>query len=192
MKINKIVDKSHFVWVQTIAMIALCVTLAGGLLSCDRTKPFVVDYGDFKGTQWKLVHIIPQNIHELEYPLILENTILEPHDCDTCFTITFDAERKGYATGISILNTMEFRILMDSEYPEGGFPWCKVTVTELDEPFDGNLYSELMSSVTRHYADNVSEGPFLVLSVGDISHIFYNLVFECKDPNFKLINRHKR
>lgn len=161
---------------RKITAIALCFMLAAGIVSCDnkpcRDKQLCIKLKDLRGTHWRLAFIAPNG--RPENPIITELTILEPQDCDTCFTLTFDAKRTGYITGISILNTVNIQIFIGSDYPKEGFPEVKVSVTELDEPFDGNLYSDFMRSVTRIAFTHRR----LDLSVGNSTHIFYHLEFE--------------
>ena len=129
---------------KKLKYITIALLIAAAMSSCwIIPSPYKECWDEFRGTQWRLAYIAPNAIHLLEHPLIVERTILEPHDCDTCFTLTFDAKKTGYITGVSILNTVDVQILRGPELPD-----IKVSVTELDEPFDGNLYSNLMRSVT--------------------------------------------
>ena len=88
------------------------------------------------GTQWKLRYI-----HDMTGELP-EQILLESLDCDTCYTLTFDADKKWHISGVSILNTLSIEFSSFYKPPE-----MNITVTDMDEPFDGNLYCSLLRSV---------------------------------------------
>jgi len=123
--------------------IVLCVMLAGGLVSCDDKfwgRPYKEKMSELRGTKWKLDYIISE-----EKPG--KQIILEPQDCDTCFTLTFDAKEKWLISGISILNTVRM------QFQNFGRPEMDILVSDMDEPYDGNLYSSLISAVSGITSD---------------------------------------
>ena len=146
---------------RNITAILLLVIFAGCVYSCDNKRPPPsIRLDDLRGTQWKLDYILRQ--YSSDDPII----ILEPQDCDTCYTLTFDTKKTGYITGVSIINTVDIQLL----------PIPNVSVTELDEPFDGNRYSDLMRSVKNY-------NPFgFSLIVGDSSRNNYHLFFKRITP----------
>jgi len=121
-----------------------------------------------KGTKWKLKSVNYRGKFE----------VFEPNDCDTCYTLTFDTETTGH--GISILNTINITRNSDKLYLVD-----KITVTELDEPYDGNLFSDLMRSVNMIALESVG-GRFGTTLGLDIRE--YNpgrnatLIFKLLDP----------
>jgi len=158
--------------------IALCVTLTGGLASCDEKfdrllgRPQKISLDKHRGTQWKLAYVDPNGVYDLEHPLITERTILEPHDCDTCYTLTFDDKKTGYITVVSILNT----IIIQTN-PSGILQTIDF-VTDFDEPYDGNLFYNLMKSVRT-----IDAGAGAVsVSVRDATQTSHFLVFEQINP----------
>ena len=158
---------------KQIKYLAIVLLLAGGMVSCSKNPSVhTVPWEELKGTQWRLYEILRNYGHPDD------STIkLEPRDCDTCYTLTFDAEKTGYITGVSILNTVEIQVLLGSEYQGIGFPMVKISITELDEPFDGNMYSDFMKSLRRVCSTRTNLG-FLDLTVGDVDRIYYLIVFE--------------
>jgi hypothetical protein len=59
-------------------------------------------------------------------------------------------------------------------------PDVKISVTELDEPFDGNLYTDLLRSATQMTASDMD----VCIWVRDLTtgKIFYHLVFKPISP----------
>jgi hypothetical protein len=107
--------------------------------SCTK-KIYKVTWEELKGTQWKL-YAIDDNTTGTRM-------ILEPQDCYTCFTLTFDLDYKGHVslTGISILNTINIQFYFPDPSSEA---IVNVQITDLDEPFDGNLYCDIIRFVTN-------------------------------------------
>ena len=65
--------------------------------------PYVVDWEELKGTQWKLYSIDHNERGRIE---------LEPKNCEDCYTFTFDKEETGWLlSGISIQNPVNTRKL---------------------------------------------------------------------------------
>ena len=117
-----------------IKLLAIVLLLAGGLASCSNELDICWD--GLKGTQWKLAFI---NDISGEH---FKKLILEPHDCDTCFTLTFDAEKRWYISGVSILNTFSIHMRSGEQID------MEVFMTDnMDEPYDGNLFSSLIRFV---------------------------------------------
>ena len=108
--------------------------LAGGLVSCQGR---LVYFAPFAGS-WKL-HAIQLWCDEIGDFHWVE---IEPKDCDTCYTLTFD--EKGEAHGISIFTRVHLvRVLL-----EGNILGHKaVFIDEQDEPFDGNLYRQALKDM---------------------------------------------
>jgi len=155
---------------KLILLLAFLVALS----SCAKPERHEVPWEDLKGTQWKLYEI-RRNYGHSDDRIIK----LEPQDCENCYTLTFDEEKTGYATGVSIENTVDIQVLLGSEIPETGLSMVKVSVTELDEPFDGNQYCDFMRSVTIIF----STGFQLELYVfDDDNRINYLLIFERINP----------
>ena len=126
---------------RKVAAIALCVVTAGGLASCGDCEGFLrkcskIDQDLLRGTRWKLEYVYFGDIDSVG-----RRTILEPKDCDTCYTLTFDAKEKYKITGVSILNTVSI------QFQHFGRPKMDILITDLDEPHDGNLYTSLIRSV---------------------------------------------
>jgi len=129
---------------RRFAVATLCIFTAVMLIlagSCNCGGWFsncLKDDGDWlSGTQWKLEYIVDFTGGSYE------RVKLAPQDCDTCFTLTFDAEKKWYISGVSILNTfsIQFSSYISTEVMD-------ILVTDMDEPFDGNLYCSLIRLVT--------------------------------------------
>jgi len=118
---------------RKITAIALWVILVVGMTSCN--KRLDVCWSVLRGTQWKLEYIGDTSKGPIEM------IILDPQDCDTCFTLSFDSEKEWHISGVSILNT--FSIQWSREQPD-----MQILMTDMDEPFDGNLFSSLIKSVT--------------------------------------------
>ena len=172
-----------FILKSNITAILLFVIFAGCVYSCSKPPPKVScdelekwwESEQYVGTKWKLAYISSRNYVSGDS---FENIVLEPQDCDTCYTLTFDAERTGYITGVSILNTLNIQVLLGSEIPEKGFPNFKVFITELDEPFDGNMYCYLIKSARSiHWAP----GYELYFTVGQ-PHTTHMLFFKRINP----------
>jgi hypothetical protein len=98
------------------------------------TGPYIVNWEELKGTQWKLYSIDHNKRGRIE---------LEPKDCEDCYTFTFDKDEIGwFFSGVSILNTVNIRI----GYVENR-EVVEVLITEKDEPFDGNLFCSTLKLV---------------------------------------------
>lgn len=151
---------------QNLAAIALCVILAGAIYSCGgcwphKCKPAsceesaeILRLDHLVGTKWRLDYIYRDYGRE-------KNIILETHDCDTCYTLTYDMIDEagiGQINGVSILNTVNIQLDPCS------YPTLKISVTELDEPSDGNQYSSILRSV--RIISTTWDGDQLVLSGG--------------------------
>jgi hypothetical protein len=138
-------------FLQKMTVVTLCVCiLFFAAVGCDKKdKKKDIEWDGFMGTQWRLMHIeiIPTG----------ERIILEPQDCDTCYTIAIDAEKRLYISGVSITNTFSIY----SSYPNS-----KVLIEDFDEPFDGNLFSSHIRSVTGHSFGSWPdmEGIFLLIT----------------------------
>ena len=132
----------------------LLIVIVVALSSCSKKKIYEVTWEELKGTQWKLDHVVRNHPHEDHDD---RRIIIEPQDCDTCFTLTFDAERIGYLTGVSILNTVDVKILTGSDFQQNR-PNAIVSVTDLEEPFDGNKYCDFLRSVRTIYCDHAELG----------------------------------
>ena len=163
--IKEIVDKNPFAQIRMVTVFALCVVLACGLASCgekfDRLlgRPHKISLDKHRGTQWKLVYVNPNNV------------IFEPQDCDTCYTLTFDDKKTGYITVVSILNT----IIIQTSH--SGILQTIDFVTDFDEPYDGNLFYNLMKSVRT-----ITPGAGMSVSVGDATRVSHHLEFEQINP----------
>ena len=91
---------------------------------------YIVTWEELRGTQWKLYSIDHNERGRIE---------LEPKDCDTCYTFTFDKDETGwFFSGVSILNTVTIKM---------NYPKIEVLVTGSDEPFDGNLFCSALRLV---------------------------------------------
>ena len=157
---------------RKIVAVALCVMLTGGMTSCLK-PPDKIDLGELRGTQWKLSYIV--DTYDGQYKRI----ILEPQDCDWCYTLTFDSEKKWYASGISTLNTVSIEFL-HLERPE-----MKILVTDLDETNDGNYYTSLIRSVSGiTWIASDSESSLILFVYNDPDRIFstHTLHFERITP----------
>ena len=146
---------------------AILLILAGGLASCKDNELIIDNIGmepnrhpalPLAGTMWKLESV---NFGD-ERGIV----ILEPRDCDTCYTIVFDTD--STASGLSIIN----RVNIFRPHFKGGCITSiqrptrnihngstLITVTNYEEPFDGNLYSTMLREV--HSIDH--EGPRLFI-----------------------------
>ena len=156
---------------QNLTVIALCVILAVVMSSCNDKFPLKINWDGLKGTQWKLEYIVDMSGGSYE------KLILAPQDCDTCYTLTFDAEKKWYISGVSILNTLsiEFSILLSSSAD------MDISVTDMDEPFDGNLYCSLIRSVTGINTD-VKNSLILFIKNKDTGSNSYILIYKRLNP----------
>ena len=71
----------------------LLIALTGSFSSCNNCswplKCKEISWDGLRGTQWKLEYIVDMTGGSYE------RVILAPQDCDTCFTLTFDAEKNG-------------------------------------------------------------------------------------------------
>jgi len=116
-------------FLKTLTLLAVLLSLVVGT-SCYRDPLLRVHYDG----NWKL-----EGIDFGDEQGFVE---LEPKDCDTCYILTIYDKNGNVAHGISISNTVEI-----IETWNNGFE-RKVTITEGDEPFDGNLYCEALKSMT--------------------------------------------
>ena len=156
---------------RKVTEIALCVMLAVGLVSCGEceglfSKCLKMDYDLLRGTRWKLEYVIFRDIDSFG-----RRTILEPKDCDTCYTLTFDAKEKYKITGVSILNTVSIQF-QHFERPE-----MNILVTDLDEPQDGNLYTSLIRSVSNISGDaRNTESTLTLFLVPSYNYLHYKRI----------------
>jgi hypothetical protein len=90
-----------------------------------------------KGTKWKLEGIVNEQTDEMQ--------ILEPTDCEQCYTLEFETDTTG--TGYTTTNIM-FINLKQSPYL-----W---TGTEVGEMGDGSLFSDALMLTTHYEYDNES------------------------------------
>ena len=175
-----------------IQIIAIVLMLAGAIYSCDCWPPKqcppevpceeiaeILRRDHLVGTKWRLDYIHKDYGRE-------KNLILEPHDCDTCYTFMYDMIDEagiGHISGVSIRNTVKIQLNPCI------YPLLKVSITELDEPFDGNLYSKILGSV--RIINTAREGDPLVLSGGGSRTLIedkpystdeYSLFFERINP----------
>ena len=91
--------------------------------------PYIVTFEQLRGTQWKLYSIDHNTRGRVE---------LEPKDCETCYTFTFDEDETGWQFfGVSIHNSFNIKIN----------PFLEVLVAGEDEPFDGNLFCSTLKRV---------------------------------------------
>ena len=105
------------------------------------TLPYVVTWEE--GTQWKL-YSIDHNERG--------RTILDPEDCDTCYTLLLDRDETGWKfSGKSIQNPVNIKITHDEFYQ-----YVEVLVTGSDEPFDGNLFCSTIKLVNIIVCDGRS------------------------------------
>jgi hypothetical protein len=81
------------------------------------------------GTFWKLDGIVDVETNEVK--------VLEPKECDICYTLAFNTDSSGY--GKSSTNQMQFDFSR-KEYPVG-------TMTEMGEIGDGYLFSDLLRKI---------------------------------------------
>ena len=165
-------------------ILVVLMIFAAGLTSC--SEPISkIDWNKYRGTQWKLsyVHLnmkrdsINSEAMRLidPYNRVMDNrTMLEPKDCATCYTLTFDAKRTGYLTFVSIQNIINVQLP-----PHSTIPITLDIGTDLDEPYDGNLFSNLLKS-TQHIVD----GAGVHVLVGDSTRrtCFFILFFEQIEP----------
>ncbi|MDR2916603.1 MAG: hypothetical protein LBV74_17540 [Tannerella sp.] len=99
----------------------------------DNNQMYAVLWKDLIGTKWKL-YSIDHNTRGRTY--------LEPKDCETCYTLSFDKGKIGWTlSGVSIKNTINIK-LYDPEFPN-----IVISVTEKDESPDGNLYCSIIKNV---------------------------------------------
>ena len=110
---------------STTKQSVILLILASAFYACKTLLP--PEPSPLIGTKWKLDNI----------RIYREIIVLEPNDCDTCFTFTFDTDTT--AVGMSILNTINIS-------KSGGR--IAITTTEYDEPYDGNLFREIMRKST--------------------------------------------
>jgi len=146
------------------ALSAVLLMLAKTFTSCERGPyEFTVE-----GT-WKLAHVQFYN-GEGDF-FIVE---LEPKDCDTCFVFTFvevDFGNRVVMEGTSILNTIR---IVETPVPYG-HPHIEVTITDGDEPFDGNLFTEALRSATHIFYR--SSRMYIAFAENADAHIQNLLVF---------------
>ena len=116
---------------------AILLSLIGGVVSC--TKPFPEPFPP-AGTKWKLEGINYQDGQGV--------IMLEPKDCDTCYTFVFDTDSTAF--GISIIN----QIKLFRPYRSGS-P-AITTMSEFEEPFDGDLYCALLKHIHSIVIDRES------------------------------------
>jgi len=96
--------------------------------------PYVVTWDELKGTKWKL-YSIDHNARGRK--------MLEPEDCETCYTLTFDKDETGwFFSGVSIKNSVNIRMKYN-----GFNHYVEVLITGEDEPFDGNLFCSTLKLV---------------------------------------------
>ena len=99
------------------------------------TVPYYgVSWDELKGTKWKL-YSIDHNDRGRKF--------LEPTDCDTCYTFTIDKET-GWLSGISIQNKVNIKITF---LDHTRFFNIEIVGSELNEPYDGNLYCNTLKIV---------------------------------------------
>jgi len=97
-------------------------------------EPYIVTFEELKGTQWKLYSIDHNTRGRIE---------LEPKDCETCYTFTFDKDETEWQfSGVSIHNSFNIKMKFN-----GFNHYLEVLVTGEDEPFDGNLFCNVIKLV---------------------------------------------
>ena len=148
------------------AFSAVLLVLVVGLLSCDSNevhyscdslfipceRPEDLKPIPLEGTIWRLMYV---DFQDGKDPLVLE-----PKDCDACFTLVFDTDTS--ALGLSIVN--QVRVIR----PQLMHYWCiygperyqyetdrrpknmhggtvLVTMEDYPEPYDGSLFALLLS-----------------------------------------------
>jgi len=148
---------------KLIALSAILLMLVGSFSACGDKEPSTTNGFPeplpLGGTKWKLDYVNFQDSRDF--------VTFEPTDCDTCYTLVFDTD--STASGLSIINQLNvFRPYLnanrlanpsDATNLHGGN--TIITMTELEEPFDGNLYCTLLKNV--HSVDH--EGPRLIMLV---------------------------
>ena len=144
----------------------ILLILASIFYACGGGGKYLFYWGDLKGTHWKLVQITHNGEHIMNF---------EPQDCDTCFTLFFETTSVGYVyrmSGKSILNTVD--VIIDTNIWEEYLNKTIVSVTDYDEPYDGNLFSSLMRQTTM-----VSPAPrtlFFSSGLNSQSYLVFTLI----------------
>ena len=140
----------------------ILLILASVFYAC--SPPHPIPWYELEGTKWRLEAVYFQDGRG--------RVELEPKDCDTCYTLMFNTDR--IAHGISILNT----VTVTRGYPTDIN--VVIAVDEYDEPYDGNLFSELMRSAT-HISLN-SYFLRILVAGGDCASDNVNIIFKQLKP----------
>jgi hypothetical protein len=111
------------------ALSAILLILAIGLTSCEeKEKPFTL-----KGTKWKLVGIVDTETGNLE--------VLEPKDCEECYTLTFKTNYVVEARSINL--TREYDLWQRLNRPEPMLYLCDSGMLYEIYDVDGNRYYDV-------------------------------------------------
>lgn len=142
--IKKLPERRQGSAVSALCVISAVMLLWAGMLpSCNNKPPPEIKWDHLRGTQFKLNYLCCDISGGSSKPVILA-----PQDCDTCFTLIFDAEKKWEISGVSILNTLNIQFSRNTSTAI-----MNIFVSDMDEPFDGNLYCSLIRSVTGISSD---------------------------------------
>jgi hypothetical protein len=113
---------------------AIMLFLAGSFYSCDKN-----DVSTLKGTKWKLVGIVDAQTGELQ--------VLEPNNCEECYTLTFETDSMCRGNSSSNLIVVKF----DVNYKTSAFCISNIGGTEICEILDGDLYRNTLYEVQSFF-----------------------------------------
>jgi hypothetical protein len=119
---------------KNILLLPFLAALAAIVFSCDDRIPEPAN-NSLQGTKWKLEGIVNEQTGEMQ--------VLEPIDCEECYTLEFDTDTT--ACGQTVSNVLVLNLISP--------PYLGVA-TEVGEIEDGRKFSDVLFFVTHYEYDS--------------------------------------
>ena len=138
---------------QIVTLLAMGIVIAG-CNSKDDEQPT-----SLKGTKWKLAGIVNTQTGELR--------VLEPKDCEECYTLTFNTN--SAATAYNVNRTIQVDILHSCDIDD--MLWCERYEKDGKDYCDSDVFRRALA-VTKSYTVSSDE---LQLYYGDNYYLLFKI-----------------